>query len=85
MLEHLGERRHRVPGEEPATGGDHRLGDRLRPLHEHAAAIQSDSRSATTGSSYFQTWNTKSGQICAHARHAVQPRQQLRVAVALRR
>ena len=29
VLEHLGERRHRVAGEEPAAGGDHRLGDRL--------------------------------------------------------
>jgi hypothetical protein len=29
VLEHLGERRHRVPGEEPAPGGDHPLGNRL--------------------------------------------------------
>ena len=34
VLEHLGERRHRVAGEEPAAGGDHRLGDGLGALHQ---------------------------------------------------
>ncbi len=36
LLEHLGERGHRVPGEEAAPGGDHRLGDGLAPLEQAA-------------------------------------------------
>ena len=37
VLEHLGERGHRVPGEEPAAGGDHGLGDGLAPLEQAAS------------------------------------------------
>ena len=36
MLEHLGERRHRVAAEEAAPGGDHRVGDRLRAFEQRA-------------------------------------------------
>ena len=37
-LEQLGERRHRIPGEEPAARGDRGLGHRLRPFHQTATA-----------------------------------------------
>ncbi len=36
LLEDLGERRHRVAGEEPAARRDHRLGDGLAPLQQPA-------------------------------------------------
>ena len=80
VLEHLGERRHRVAGEEAAAGGDHRVGDRLRALQEQAGrgcglghAFTLSGTVSSRGVSYLYTWKQKSGQIHAHAWHPVQP------------
>ena len=45
VLEQLGERRHRIAAEEPATGGQGRLGDRFAALHE----APGHDRTATSG------------------------------------
>ena len=66
-FEYFGEGRHRIAGEETATGRDHRLGQRLRAFEQFDGHAASSSSPSWTGSSYFQTWKTKSGQICAQA------------------
>ena len=71
LFENLRERGDGIAREEPATGDDHRLGDGLRSLEQ--APRHGAPNSVTTGVSYLYTWNTKSGQICAHAWHPVHP------------
>ena len=82
VLEHLGERRHRVAGEEPAAGGDHRLGDRLGPSSSASVLIGVIAGTSIGGCRTCRPGSTKSGQICAHAWQPVQPGEQQRVAVA---
>jgi hypothetical protein len=50
VLEHFRERRHRVTGEEPTAGGDHRLGDRFRSFEQPRAHSLTTS---SMGSSYL--------------------------------